>query len=250
MEGPSIHLLAQELQLLVGQKIKKASGNASFEKKILLDQTINEIYPFGKRLIIQLDSHALVIHFLMYGSYRVDEQRKGMNPRLELITSQHAFALYNCSVKCIKRVNLKKYIPFAFDILWPTWNIVKVINIIKRHRTSTIDDILLDQNIFAGVGNIIKNEALFLSKVRPEKKISQLSLKKLKEIANNTRKFSQRFLELRKIFQLKKNLQIYRKTLCPTCGTKIIRKKTGKLQRWSFYCPKCQKYFDQEGYHQ
>ena len=66
MEGPSIYLLAQELQPCCNQKITKAFGNAHFEKEAFIHQTIKEIYGYGKRLIIQTDEYALVVHFLMY----------------------------------------------------------------------------------------------------------------------------------------------------------------------------------------
>ncbi len=241
MEGPSIHLLAEELQLLVGSTILKASGNAKFDKEVLLKQKIKEIYAFGKRLIIQLDHNALAAHFLMFGSYRIDEQREGMAPRLALITNTHSLFLYNCAVRCFALAQLKRKLDFSFDILSPEWDMKKIIKAVQKHPASTIDDVLLDQDIFAGVGNIIKNEALFMSKVKPTKKIADLSTKKLKDIALNTRLFSQKFLELRKQFELKKNLQIYRKKECPHCGSSVQRKKTGKRNRWSFFCSKCQK---------
>lgn len=241
MEGPSIHLLADELQLFVNSTITKAYGNAAFEKEVLVQQQIHEIFAFGKRLIVQLDTHALVIHFLMYGTYRINNQRPQMTPRLALITSNGDVYFYNCSIKCLDKQNIKNLIPMEYDILSPQWNIKKIFKIIQSHKNATIDDILLNQNIFPGVGNIIKNEVLFLSKTSPLKKIKQLSTSKIVQIIRNARLFSQKFLELRKQNELKKNLQIYRKSYCPICNTKVIRIKTGITKRWSFVCPTCQK---------
>lgn len=240
MEGPSLRILSDDLQILKNQKIKKVYGNAKFDKELLLKQTIKDVFAFGKRLIIQLDDYALTIHFLMYGSYRINSERPQMNPRLALVTPKYSFFVYNCSIKCFKISDIKNHLPMDIDILSEDWNMPKVIDLIKCHKNETIDDILLDQEIFPGVGNIIKNEALFLSKTSPLKKVSKIQIKKLKEIAQQTRLFSQKFLELRKIFQLKKHLQIYRKKECPICKSTIIRKKTGKRQRWSFFCPICQ----------
>ena len=241
MEGPSIHILAEELQKLKNQKIKQIYGNAKFEKDVLINEEIQDVYTFGKRLILQLNDYAILIHFLMYGSYEIDHKKKEYVPRLAIITQKNALYIYNCSVKCIKEKNLKAYIKFEYDILSSTWDANKVIKKIKHYPLETIDDILLNQEIFAGVGNIIKNETLFLSKISPLKGVSELSEKQLKKIAEQTRKFSQRFLELRKNFELNKNLQIYRKSKCPVCQTKVIRKITGKRRRWSFFCPQCQK---------
>lgn len=240
MEGPSIHILAEELQLMVNNKIIDSFGNASFDKSRLINQTIHQIYGVGKRLIIQLNDVALVTHFLMYGSYRINESRASMAPRLALISENNSFYIYNCSVKIIETSNLKSTLDLTLDILSPEWNIKKIINLIKQKKGNTIDDVLLDQEIFAGVGNIIKNEVLFLSKISPLCLISQLSSKKLKEIVQHARDFSKKFYELKKIFELKKNLQVYRKKICPCCGGVIIRRKTGLRQRWSFFCPHCQ----------
>ena len=240
MEGPSLHLLAQQLQIFVNQKISDASGNAHFEKEAFINQTIKDIFPYGKRLIIQTEDYALAIHFLMYGSYRIDESRQGMAPRLSLATKLHTLNLYNCSVKAYIETDLKKKLNFDYEILSPTWNIKKVVAGMKRHPNATIDDVLLDQELFAGVGNIIKNEVLYFSRVRPTTKISQLSLKKIVDIACNARLYSLQFLEQRKNFELRKHWTVYHKKECPK-GHPIVRKKTGKRDRWSFFCNICQK---------
>lgn len=241
MEGPSLHILAEELQVFVPSTIEKAYGNAAFQKELLQHQHIHEIFAFGKRLIIQLDTHALVTHFLMYGTYRINRDRPEMIPRLALITTKGSFYFYNCSVKCLKQKNIQKLLPLELDILSPLWNSKQVIQSIKSHKEATIDDILLDQEIFPGVGNIIKNEVLFLAKISPFKKIKELTSKKIMEIVSKARLFSQKFLELRKKNELKKNLQIYRKSYCSICNTKVTRIKTGNHARWSYICPVCQK---------
>lgn len=240
MEGPSIYLLAQELQPFCNQKITQAFGNAHFEKEAFINQTILEIYGCGKRLIIQTQEYALVVHFLMYGSYRIDEQREGMMPRVALITRTHALYLYSCSAKAYIDSDLKKKLTFDFDILNPAWNIAKVVAAAKKHPNDTIDDILLNQEIFAGVGNIIKNETLYLSRIMPTKKVKDISVKKLVQIACNARIYSQQFLEQRKDFELRKHWTVYHKKECPK-GHPILRKKTGKRDRWSFFCRVCQK---------
>lgn len=240
MEGPSIYLLAHELQPFCNQKIIQAFGNAHFEKEAFINQTIKEIYGYGKRLIIQTQDYALVIHFLMYGSYRINEQRIGMVPRVALITCSNKLYMYNCSAKAYIDSNLKKKLPFAYDIMNPTWNIAQVIAKIKKYPNDTIDDILLDQEIFTGVGNIIKNETLYFSGIMPTKKAKTIPIKKLIEIACNARIYSQQFLDQRKDFELRKHWTIYHQKECPK-GHPVTRKKTGKRDRWSYFCPLCQK---------
>lgn len=241
MEGPSIHILSEELQVFIGQTIIEAYGNAAFDKEPLRHQVVQEIYPFGKRLMIQLEHYVIIIHFLMYGSYRIQEERIGFSPRLALITHNNSLYFYNCSIKCVQDPAYKNNLELELDILSPFWDLEKTVAAMRMNSTSTIDDVLLDQDIFTGVGNIIKNETLFLSHVKPSTAIENLSDAKLREIALTARLFSQKFLELRKIFALKKNLLMYRKKQCPSCGSLVIRQKTGIKNRWSFYCPSCQR---------
>lgn len=122
------------------------------------------------------------------------------------------------------------------------WDSKKIIPCIKKYPQESIDDILLDQEIFPGVGNIIKNEALALTALKPQKKVARLSNKKLTELAKNARSFSQTFLELYDNWpQFKQQFLVYGRKTCARCGAKIIRKQTGKRDRRSFFCPHCQK---------
>ncbi len=46
------------------------------------------------------------------------------------------------------------------------------------HAEEEIGDVLLEQEIFSGVGNIIKNEVLFLAKINPKKSVRSLTKKR------------------------------------------------------------------------
>ena len=54
--------------------------------------------------------------------------------------------------------------------------------IIGKERT--IKDLLMDQKFISGLGNIYVNEILFFSRVKPNKKIKDLSNNEIKEIIN------------------------------------------------------------------
>jgi endonuclease-8 len=67
--------------------------------------------------------------------------------------------------------------------------------------------------------------------------VSNLSQKQLQALIKATQHFSHQFYVWRKMFALRKHLQIHRKGICPVCQTKLIREKTGKRARWSYWCP-------------
>lgn len=174
------------------------------------------------------------------GVWVTGDYRKSREPRLGLKFENGVINMYSCSIKIIKETDIKNSYDFSIDIMSQEWDDRKAFENIKNYSDEEIADVLLDQTIFSGVGNIIKNEVLSLVKVNPKTKVRDLSDEEIKEIIERTRKYSWQFYEWRKEFKLRLNLKVHRKGKCPNCGEKLIREKTGKRQRWSYYCPSCQ----------
>jgi endonuclease-8 len=106
---------------------------------------------------------------------------------------------------------------------------------------SMVCDALLDQNVFSGVGNIIKNEVLFRIRVQPESRVGALPPAKLRALVEQARKYSFEFLEWKRAYVLRKHWLVHNKGTCPECGGKLTRAWLGQTNRRSFYCPRCQK---------
>lgn len=225
-------------------------GNTKIGKERLNGKTILEIFSWGKHLIFQFDDFALRIHFLLYGSFEAtlkdkkitgDYPKKEVSPRLSLLFDEGQIILYSCSLKYLETAHARNLYDFSTDIMSSAWDSKKAWNAVKDHPEEEIGDVLLDQTIFSGVGNIIKNEVLFLVKRKPTTLVKDISSTFLQKIIKTTQKFAFQFYEWRKLFILKKHYRIYRKGFCPLCGEKICRKRTGKRERISFFCQKCQK---------
>ena len=101
-------------------------------------------------------------------------------------------------------------------------------------------DALLNQDIFAGSGNIIKNEVLYRIRVHPATLIGNLPENKLEELIVETRKYSFDFLKWKKQFELKKNWLAHTKKNCIQCGLPLAKMYLGKTNRRSFFCINCQ----------
>ena len=105
-------------------------------------------------------------------------------------------------------------------------------------------DALLDQDIFAGVGNIIKNEVLFRIRVHPESRVGALPPRKLTELIKEARNYSFDFLKWKKAFELKKHWLANAKKECPRDHIPLVKiKHLGKRKRRAFFCNKCQKLY-------
>lgn len=251
MEGPSIFLAAEQLTPFISKTALEITGSTKkIEKERLLGKKIIDIFAWGKHLVFQFEDFALRVHFLLYGSFEAsvnnqkvtgDYPSKNFKARLQLIFDNGEIDLYNCSLRYLESSQAKDLYDYSIDIMSPLWVGKKALEKLQNAPEDEIGDLLLDQTIFAGVGNIIKNEVLYLVKKPPTKPSKDLSLAKLKEIIKTAREFSQQFYQWRKIFVLSKHYQIYRKGTCPRCHGKISRIKTGQRKRISFFCRSCQK---------
>ncbi|MBA3815523.1 MAG: endonuclease [Parachlamydiaceae bacterium] len=249
MEGPSLFLAAEMLSPFVGKTILAIEGNTKIGKERLSEKKILDIFSWGKHLVFQFDEFALRIHFMLFGSYEAiiknkkitGDYPKKAKPQLQLTFAKGQIIIYSSSLKYIETAHAKDLYDFSTDIMSKKWDSKKALNTVKKLQEVEIGDILLDQNIFSGVGNIIKNEVIFLIKISPTTLIKNLSNLILLKIIKNTQAYAHQFYEWRKKFVLKKHYQIYRKKICPLCGEKVCRKKTGIRDRLSFFCPNCQK---------
>ncbi len=239
MEGPSLVIITEEMASFVGKKVLDLSGNTKIEKERICHKKIQNILSWGKHLIIQFDTFSIRVHFLMYGSYRINEKRENMSPRLSLVFKDQEINFYNCSIKFIEE-DLKKIYDWKIDIMSKKWDKNSVLEKVKFKQEDSVDDVLMNQDIFAGVGNIIKNEVLFNVKMHPESSMKNLKQERLKELISEARKYSLDFYKWKKEYTLKKHWQIFRKQICPRCDIKVERRKTGKLERWSYFCNSCQ----------
>lgn len=237
-EGPSI-LIAKEAMLpFVGERVIAASGNAKIEMSRINDQTIRDIKTWGKQLLICFDHFSLRIHFLMFGTFLINE-RKEKSLRLSLECRNGELNFYTCSVRLISEP-LKDLYDFSADVLNEHWNARKAGQKLKEDPSRNVCDILLDQQIFSGVGNIIKNEVLFRIRVHPKSIIGKLPPKQKSALIREARKYSFDFLKWKRDFVLKKHWLIYTRKTCPRDHVPVKREYLGKGKRRTFFCDKCQ----------
>jgi endonuclease-8 len=240
-EGPSIIILKEAVQQFKGKKILSVTGNTKVDTTGLANQKVIDFKSWGKHFLICLPKIAIRIHFLLFGSYSINEATK-KNPRLHLHFRNGDLYLYNCSVKIITE-DLDEVYDWSGDVLNETWNAKKARKKLKAQPDQLVCDALLDQNIFAGVGNIIKNEVLFRIYVHPRSKVGALPPRKLTALINEARNYSFDFLKWKKAFELKKHWLIHTKKTCPRCHIPAVKEYLGKTGRRTFYCNNCQELY-------
>ena len=240
-EGPSIFLMKEDRQKFVGEKAIAVDGNAEIDQEKLIGKTLKEIRLYGKQTFLIFDHVSVRIHLLMFGSYEVDGQTKpDRSLRLGLTFCNGKALFYTCSVKIVE-ADFLTTIDWTADVMSDVWNPQNAKKKLKALPDMMVCDAVMDQEIFSGVGNIIKNEVLFRIGVQPESLVGNLPIKILNALLQEARNYSFDFLEWKRINTLKMHFQVYQQKGCPKCGKAIIKKHTGKGKRSSFYCEKDQK---------
>lgn len=158
----------------------------------------------------------------------------------------------------VKLFNQSELVEFqqnlGVDILSPEFN-PKYLQKQLKNTSRPIKSVLLDQNKFAGIGNIYANDALFLAQIHPQTKSNKINLKKLTllhqflveimlssiQSGGSTAKDNKYIHPDGSTGQHQFNFQVYQrdKQPCLICQTPITRIKLGG--RGTFFCPKCQK---------
>jgi endonuclease VIII len=237
-EGPSIVILKEAAKQFVGRKILEVGGNTKIDKGRLRRQRVIDIRSWGKHFLIEFDGFALRIHFLLFGTYRINERRP-TPPRLALKFANGELNFYACSVRFIEG-ELGDVYDWRVDVMSDVWDAALARAKLRAQPSTPACDALLDQSVFAGVGNIIKNEVLFRIRVHPLSKVGSLPPRKLRDLVDQARQYSFEFLEWKKAFVLRKHWLVHTKQTCPRCRIPLKLKVLGKTQRRTFFCNKCQ----------
>ena len=237
-EGPTIIIVKETISPFIGNKIIAAKGYADIDFSLLEQKKITSIQTWGKHLFICLKDINIEIHFRMFGSYLINDRKPKTNAKLSLQFAKEELNFYVVDVKLIKDISIYDN---EADVMSEEWNTAKAIKKLKGIPNAKICDALLDQQIFSGVGNIIKNEALWLVKLHPETLIKNISAFKFKNLMKEVVDYSFEFLQYKKAGTLSKHWKAYNQKTCSRCKHKIIKLYIGKGKRATYICENCQR---------
>ena len=238
-EGPSIVILREQVAPFTGRIVRHVEGNSKLDLHRMRGQRVIAFQSWGKHFLIRFPRFAMRVHFMLFGSYRINE-RKETVPRMSLGFAKGELNFYACSLKYIEG-DLDQAYDWQADVMSDAWNPRTARRKLKLLPTMLACDALLDQSIFAGVGNIIKNEVLFRIRVHPESEVGALPPRKLGELIKQAREYSFDFYRWKKAFVLKRHWLAHARKVCPRCDIPLqFRKSLGRSQRRSFFCNRCQ----------
>ncbi|MEI8096892.1 MAG: bifunctional DNA-formamidopyrimidine glycosylase/DNA-(apurinic or apyrimidinic site) lyase [Candidatus Moraniibacteriota bacterium] len=281
-ELPEVQTVVSQLEKkIVGKKIKNVWSD--WKKRILPtfsiftkqieDARVIGTRRLGKHIVIDLDNdYSIVVHLKMTGHFLVKNKtnretdaftKDPVNGYIHHIVTFADETTLEFSdmrkfgwlrvMKTVDVENLSNIASLGIDALSQKFTTNYLKDLFLEKQKKMIGFLLLEQNLIAGIGNIYRSEALFLTGILPTRKIETLTknewLKIVPAIKNVLRQALKRGGMSDGDFRDTDGLEgRFQRTLfvygrddepCKKCGTIIVRKKNG--QRSIFYCPSCQK---------
>ncbi|XP_070552680.1 endonuclease 8-like 3 [Ptychodera flava] len=253
VEGPGCKINGERLAKIKGQQVKQvdcsvAKGDSRKpDITAVTGQTITDIETLGKELFIHCGEYCIRVHFLMNGSLRILSHHGNMKSRSEMTLSlqltNDTVVIYDSAIdiRISEECHAKVIRMRDLDICSKHFNFNHAAALVSTHEDRMLCDVLLDQEVLPGVGNIIKNEALFDSGLHPALKVSSLSPQFINHLLKMTRDFSMLFYQCRKTGDgLSKYCKVYKKESCQQCHGKITTCRLGENGRMTYFCSNCQ----------
>lgn len=256
--------------------IKKPNDLRNFKKE-LVNKKIKNIRRRAKFILFDLSGgKTLLIHQKLTGHLLLGKWRKKKNHwesfkencLSEKTNSYIHLLFYLDNDQMLALSDLRK---FARIELWQTENLLSSeefknlgpepldknfnLSVFKKclfGKKGKIKQVLMDQKVIAGIGNIYSDEILFHSKINPFRPVPSLKEKEIKTIYRNIVKVLKKAIKLRgESFSDWRTLEgekgffdnyrkVYRREgeRCSRCKNVILRKKIGG--RSAHFCPRCQ----------
>jgi endonuclease-8 len=124
------------------------------------------------------------------------------------------------------------------DILGDDFDAAEAHGRLRARGDEEIGNVLLNQRVIAGIGNIYKSESLFLAGVNPFRKVQELTDERLDAIVASARKLMRASVAA----TTPTRRWVYERAgePCRRCGTAIQFRKQGLDARGTYWCGKCQ----------
>lgn len=263
-EGDTIHRIAANLApRLVGQTLERVTTQGLVRD--LAGQLVVSVTAHGKHLVIELASGTyLRAHLGMYGRQRTYDRREGdamlakMSPgRVTMaVTTAETVALW-IGARTIevsdRRAPLYGHAVASLgqDVLGDAFDPEVAATRAAEAGARTIADVILDQRIAAGIGNVYKSEVLYLRGVDPRRRTRTLDHAALVEIYTTARELmlenlgpGQRTTRDRLAGDIPGDERFYVYSRsgkpCRRCKTPIEAYQLGDPPRWTWSCATCQ----------
>ena len=248
-EGDTIWRTAAMLRdALAGKKISEARPQGLSR---LTGATVTAVEPAGKHLVIRFDNgYALHSHMRMRGIWHVYQpgerwHRPEWRLKALLATDTAVAACFDAPVVELIRNANDRVGHLGPDVLAGEWSVTEVIRRARQLNQLPVGELLLDQRVTAGIGNVYRCEALWHERIDPWTKTHELTddrLAKLFETARTAMRANLTGSTWRRFFPGYGRGAVHGRAgrPCPRCGALIQAKGMGENPRTVYWCARCQ----------
>jgi len=230
-EGPSILHLKNQLLTFKGRIVKKAGGYGPMPTKWINGKKLLDIRTWGKHLLLVFANGAVKIHLGLFGDVLINERKK-VNRSFFLEFAKGEINGYVVRAEKLKASPDDIY-DWCTDVLSEKFDSHYVKELLKEQSKKTIDDVLVDQKIFTGVGNIIRNEVLYRAGIHPQSITGKIPAAKISLLIREAVKYARLFYN-----QLEKGkrvpFSVYQQEYTPD-GSEVTMKILPRSKRKIFF---------------
>jgi endonuclease-8 len=266
-EGDTIHTIAAGMRpRLVGATVRELVLRDRGPIDQLVGATVDAIDVYGKNMVIRLGGDwGLRVHLGMRGRWRSYQPGEPWSWRrsaasVALVTDRIEVGCYRASkAELLRGVALKRHpalIALGPDLLAEQIDLAEVVRRARRfeYRQLGIAELLLDQRVAAGIGNVYKSEVLFLERIHPKTRVVELGDDQLRRLFARARELMQRNVGPgRRQTTTEGDRRLPDRRMLPDhyvygrhhqpcldCGSPVEVERTGDQARTSYWCPTCQ----------
>ena len=231
-EGPSILHLKSQLTPFIGKKVTKAGGYGPMDTKWINGKKLLDIRTWGKHLLFVFENGSVKVHLGLFGEVLVNERKK-VNRSFFLEFSKGEINGYVVRAQQLT-APLDEIYDWRVDILSNEFDPAYIKTLLKKQKDKTIDDVLMDQEIFSGVGNIIRNEALYRAGIHPLSVTGKIPAAKITKLVKEVVNYARLFYEELETKGKKLPFAVYQQQFAAD-GSEVIMKVLPKSKRKIFY---------------
>jgi endonuclease-8 len=206
---------------------------------------ITAVDPVGKHLFIRFDNGlSLHTHMRMHGAWHVyapgERWRKPEHlARAVLETDNTVAVCFLAPVVELVRDDSNSVGHLGPDVLSPDFDAAAVVQRARGSHHETLGEVLLDQRVCAGVGNIHKCNSLWQLGLDPWRRVADTDDETLRTLISTARDRIRRSA-VAKGFAPAPAVHGRGGRPCPRCGTTIAVRAQGEQGRLTYWCPRCQ----------
>lgn len=260
-EGDTVHRNAAVLKReLEGRTLARVVVRDRGDIAEFAGRSVTRVEAIGKHLLVHIGGEWILrVHLGMHGRWVRRHARESLPRDLTamLVTGDTAYICENAFTAELLRSSALRTHPrlarLGPDLLAEPPDIGGAVRraSVPAHAGREIGDLLLDQRIAGGIGNVYKSEVLFECRIHPRTPVGRLDAMQLEALFTTAARLMRLNLLTRRrtAVPLRRRptptshrLWVYMRNgkPCLDCGTPVQRIMQGDMHRSTYFCPRCQ----------